>query len=119
MNSKRKGAEGAREAAEFIRDVWGLPCRRGQQYRGSIDSPDVVSGFDGVHIEVKRVERLDLCAAMRQATEDAGGMLPLVLHRRNKSEWLVTFPANRVEEFVRLWDEAQRKHHTGGDPNVN
>ena len=53
---------------------------------------DVV-GLPGVHIEVKRVERLNLSEAMRQAVRDSqrfGDGLPAVFHRRNREQWQVT-----------------------------
>ena len=54
--------------------------------------PDLV-GLPGVHIECKRVERLNLYEAMRQAQRDAERFqdgAPCVFHRRNRKPWLVT-----------------------------
>ena len=60
MNSRQKGKRGEREAAVFL-TVNGLPARRGQQFSGSPDSPDVVCPLlPGVHLEVKRCERTNL-----------------------------------------------------------
>ena len=58
VNSRAKGARGERELAEILR-CYGFSARRGQQYRGGADSPDVM-GLPGIHIEVKRVERLNI-----------------------------------------------------------
>ena len=63
--SRDKGKRGEREVAEFLRDH-GIPARRGVQYAGGADSPDVI-GFEGVHIEVKRTEALRLYPALEQA----------------------------------------------------
>lgn len=87
MTSKRKGKTGEREAAAALHDVLGIEARRGVQYSGSPDSPDVI-GWPGVHIEVKRVERFNAYEAMTQAVNDAEQNMPLVLHRRNRGEWL-------------------------------
>jgi hypothetical protein len=37
---------------------------------------------------------------MAQARRDAGTKLPLVAHRRNHSEWLVTMPASAFFEIL-------------------
>ena len=101
MNSRRKGAAGERELAKVLRS-YGYEARRGQQYCGAYGDADVV-GLPGIHIESKRVERLDLYAAMAQAKHDANANeLPAVIHRRNNSDWLVTM---RLEYFMPIYRE--------------
>lgn len=103
MNSRRKGKGGELELAAILREH-GYDARRGQQYRGGGDSPDV-TGLPGVHIECKRVERLDLDAAFEQATRDAApGEVPAVFHRRNGKPWKVTVS---LEDFLRLYEGGQ------------
>lgn len=54
--------------------------------------PDLV-GLPGIHIECKRVERLNLYDAMAQAERDSERFqdgVPAVFHRRSRSPWLVT-----------------------------
>ena len=97
MNSRRKGAVGEREIAKYLRDH-GYAGKRGQQFKGGSDSPDV-EGLPGFHIEVKRVERLDLQAAMEQSIRDAGDDTPIVVHRRNNDYWKVTM---RLDDFIEL-----------------
>jgi Holliday junction resolvase len=54
LNSNQKGKRGEREAAAFLTDE-GFPARRGQQFAGGTDSPDVVcESLSGLHFEVKR-----------------------------------------------------------------
>ena len=90
-NSRRKGAAGERELAKKMRE-YGYMCRRGQQYSGANGDADVV-GLPGIHIECKRVERLDILSAVEQARRDSReNELPAVFHRKNHSEWLVTMP---------------------------
>ena len=80
----------------------GYDCRRGQQYCGAAGDADVV-GLPGIHIECKRVERLNLLDAMEQAGRDArGGEAPAVFHRRDRCEWLVTM---RLEDWIQLFRE--------------
>jgi len=79
MNS-RDGARGERGLAHHLTDR-GYPARRGQQFSGSPDSPDMVCDrLDGWHIECKCTEPLDLVGAMAQAVRDAAGKRPLVAH---------------------------------------
>ena len=54
-------------------------------------NPDVAAeGLEQYHIEVKRMERLNIGTAMQQAIHDADGKIPVVMHRRNRQPWLVT-----------------------------
>ena len=91
MNSREKGAEGERKLAGILRDEYGFSgARRGQQYSGANGDADVV-GLPGIHIECKRVEKLNLDSAMNQSTRDArDGEFPTVFHRKNRTEWKVT-----------------------------
>ena len=108
INSRRKGADGERELAKKLRE-YGFDCRRGQQYSG-IEGEDVV-GLDGIHIEVKRVERLNIYDAVDQAKRDSDfedlpfdwPKLPAVFHRKNHCEWLVTMPLTAWIEIYREW----------------
>ena len=100
INSKKKGATGERELANRLKE-YGYNCRRGQQYNG-LEGEDVV-GLDYIHIECKRVERLDLGGAIYQARKDAkDNQLPAVFHRKNRSNWLVTM---KLEDWIKLYDE--------------
>jgi len=99
MNSREKGKRGERQWRDELR-ANGYAARRGQQFSGSPDSPDVIcDGLPWAHFEVKVVERLDIYAAMDQARRDCGGRVPLVAHRRNYWPWLVSMDAER---FYRL-----------------
>jgi hypothetical protein len=83
MNSREKGKAGELELAAFLREHGFTEARRGQQFKGGSESPDVV-GVPGHHIECKRVEALSLYDALAQAQRDAGpGDIPIVAHRRN------------------------------------
>jgi hypothetical protein len=107
MNSKQKGARGERELAKKLKE-YGYDCRRGQQYCGANGDADVV-GLPGIHIECKRVERLNLQDAIDQAKKDSGKNelpydyeLPTVFHRKNNCEWLVTM---ELDDWIQLYRE--------------
>lgn len=102
MNSRRKGKAGELEFAGLCK-AHGYDCRRGQQYSGANGDADV-EGLNGIHIEVKRVERLDLEGAMSQSGRDArAGELPIVAHRKNRGEWLITMRADDWFDLYKGW----------------
>lgn len=102
--SRNKGKVGERELAAALRAEGFESARRGQQYSGSETSADVV-GLPGIHIECKRVEKLNIYEAVEQAQRDAGesGELPAVFHRRNRKPWLVTMPLSDWMILYRKW----------------
>ena len=103
MNSRAKGASGERELAKKLRE-YGYDCRRGQQFCGANGDADVV-GLPGIHIECKRVERLNLEDAMAQSRRDArDGEIPVVMHRKTRSPWLVTMTLEEWIEIYREWE---------------
>jgi Holliday junction resolvase len=100
--SRRKGAAAEREVAELLRSH-GFHARRGQQFSGSPDSPDVVHDIEGIHIEVKRTERFALYPALEQARQDRrAGDIPCVLHRQNGREWVAVLPAEDLLSILRV-----------------
>ena len=102
MNSKQKGAVGERELAKKLRE-YGYECRRGQQYCGANGDADVI-GLPGIHIECKRVERLNIDEAMLQAIRDRReGEFPAVFHRKNNGKWMVTMLLDDWQEIYREW----------------
>lgn len=108
INSRNKGARGERELARKLRE-YGYGCRRGQQYCGANGDADVV-GLDGIHIECKRVEKLNLYNAMAQAEADTrGGEMPVVMHRKNACGWLATMPLDQWIELYREWEAGHEK----------
>jgi Holliday junction resolvase len=100
VNSKQKGKRGELELAHWLTDR-GYPARRGQQFKGGEDSPDVVCESLGfLNIECKRTERLKIYDAMKQSIADAGeDQTPIVFHRKNGEEWLTIL---RAEDLIKL-----------------
>ena len=101
MNSREKGKRGERQWRDELR-AQGFAARRGQQFAGSPDSPDVVcEALAWLHFEVKAVERLNIEDAMEQGRRDAGQKVAVVAHRRNFRRWLVTMEAESFFQFLR------------------
>lgn len=103
MNSCSKGKRGERAWRDQLREAGYARARRGKQYSGNEDAPDVICpDLPLAHWEVKWVEALNLWAAMEQAKRDAGTKKkPFVAHKRNSTEWLVTMPARVFFEILR------------------
>lgn len=106
INSRQKGARAEREAAKVWSELVGCEARRGQQFSGGTESPDVVTSMEAIHLEVKRVERGNPYGWMEQAVRDAGPKLPIVLHRRNGEDWLAIV---RLADVPRLAQEVGRQ----------
>jgi Holliday junction resolvase len=94
MNSKKKGNRGELEFSKFCNEL-GYTTHRTQQYNGrtELGQADIV-GIDGLHIEVKRVEKLNIYDAIEQAMRDTKGNIPIVAHRKNNKQWLITLNAD-------------------------
>lgn len=106
INSKQKGKRGERELAHYLQDK-GLTARRTQQFSGNKDgTSDVLcEELKDFHLEVKRVEKLNIYDAMDQAIHDAQleNTTPLVVHRRNRDYWKVTM---KLDDFLDLLKKA-------------
>ena len=64
-----------------------------------------MKGLPGIHIEVKRVEHLNLEEAMSQAKRDAKRTeIPIVAHRKNLCRWKVTMLAEDWFKLYRAWE---------------
>jgi predicted urease superfamily metal-dependent hydrolase len=82
VDSRNKGAAYERELAKEFR-FYGYETRRGQQYCGANGDADVI-GLPHIHIEAKRVEKLNLTNAMSQSKAEAkDGEFPVVIHRQS------------------------------------
>ena len=98
--SQRKGADGERELAAVLQE-YGYSIQRG----GSLSFGEVpdLAGLPGIQIECKRVERLNVPEAMRQAIRDSEAFqdgAPAVFHRRSREPWLVTM---RLADWMALY----------------
>lgn len=103
INSREKGSRGERELANILKE-YGYDARRGQQFSGANGDADVV-GLPGIHIECKRVQKLNLYKAMEQSIHDArSGEVPAVFHRRDREQWLVTM---RLSDWMELYRKGE------------
>lgn len=109
-SSKRKGKIGELEVANLLKAA-GYNTHRSVQYCGATgDAPDVVVEGLPLHIEVKRVERLNLKQAYQQAVHDSkangNNEIPVVFHRRSRQPWMVMLSA---DDFLTLIKKGEIK----------
>ena len=105
MNSKAKGKRGELELAKTLKS-YGYDAERSVQYCGANGDADVV-GLPGIHIECKRVEKLNIEKALQQAEADSKGDIPAVFHRRNRETWKVTLRLDDFMEIYKKWSEGE------------
>lgn len=115
MNSRQKGARGEREAAQAWAEIMGGSARRGQQFSGGKDSPDIVISHKEIHVEVKRTERGNPYQWLEQATRDAAGKVPVVMHRRNGKPWLVILELTHAPRFILAAQDVEPSDPVGED----
>lgn len=104
INSKVKGKVAELEVVNILKDR-GHFARRGQQFKGTEESPDVITGdtMKEFHLEVKRVERANFSKFMEQASKDKGkDQTALVIHRKSGEKWHVYL---NLEEFMDIIEE--------------
>ena len=107
INSKQKGARFERQLASRFRDQ-GYDARRTAQYCGNTGDASDVIGLPGLHIEAKHQEQMRLYEWMSQAKRDAEasgtGNLPVVFHKKNNAEILVTMELDAWFNLYREWE---------------
>lgn len=102
INSKKKGSSGERELANILKE-YGYKCRRSQQFCGKGGESADVIGLPFIHIECKRVEKLNVDEALNQAKNDCKkGRIPAVFHRKNRANWKVTLD---LDDFMKIYGE--------------
>ena len=103
-SQQRKGRNGEIELVRIL-NGFGVPADVGQALSyGTV--PDIVN-VTGIHVEVKRRERLNLSEAMKQAVRDAQRFrdgAPTVFHRRNREGWMVTM---LLDDWIELYKKSE------------
>lgn len=105
INSKQKGKRGELEFAHKCAEYGFDKVHRTAQTNGKLEqSLADCEGLKGIHIEVKRVESLNIDKAMEQSIRDLKTKkekkLPVVFHRKNGKPWKATM---LFEDWVKLY----------------
>ena len=99
MNSRAKGARIEREAAKFLSSLGFAAERNG---RNGYSADDLrCPALAGVHVEVKGDESIDIWTktlddAYAQARDNAGDRVPVVLWKRRRRDWCLTWVTGGV-----------------------
>lgn len=106
-SSKRKGKIGELEVANLLKAAGFEKAQRSAQCKGNTGQAPDVEGLPGIHIEVKRVERLNLRKAYEQAVNDSkkSGDIPAVFHRGSHQPWMVSLS---LSDFLKLYKKERR-----------
>lgn len=103
--SRDKGKRGERFTASLFRE-YGYDAKRSAQFCGKTGQAADVVGVPLLHLEVKFQERMSLYDWMGQAVRDSEaegkGNLPVVIHKQNNKDLLVTM---RFEDWIKLYTE--------------
>ena len=105
-SSKARGKRGELDLVHSLRDAGFPEVRRTAQYCGKAGTSDV-TGLNGIHVEVKNVERLNIWEALLQSKRDSeadgNGDIGAVFFKRNRTGWYVAVP---LSDFVRLYAQS-------------
>ena len=104
INSKQKGKAGELEFAHEC-EKYGFDVHRTAQTNGKLEqSLADCEGLPEIHIEVKRVEALNIDKAMEQSIRDLETKkekrIPVVFHRKNRKPWKATM---LLEDWMKLY----------------
>ena len=105
MNSRQKGKRGELEAAKAFEAATGLQVKRTAQVNGKLSAD--LTGVEGLHLEVKRRQRIAALDFLLQAENDAAdesqadGGVPVVLMRQDQDKnWAVMLRLDRLADLV-------------------
>ena len=112
--SRQKGARFELEVAQYLQ-AHGYPdAHRTAQHCGKTGDAGDVEGVGGLHVECKHVEKLNLYKAYHQAVRDSdangNGNIPVVIHKRNREETLVTLS---LDNFIQIYSASRNGGERG------
>ena len=123
MNQRQKGAVAEREVAKLLNSKWltaegtTVTARRGQQFSGGPDSPDVVHNIPQVHLEVTRSYKVKpgteaMAAKLSQAERDCPLVaIPYIVWRHDgDTSWRVTFYAKIGRRYIQPFRDGEDLH---------
>lgn len=99
--SREKGKRGERYVVNLFKEYGYNNAHRTAQFKGNTGQAADIEGIDYIHAEVKFVEKLNLYNAMSQAKRDTKGDIPVVFHKRNNENLLVTMD---FKDWIELYN---------------
>lgn len=114
INSKKKGNRFELYLAKKLRKHGYSEARRTAQYCGKTGDASDVVGLPYIHIEAKHQEKMQLYKWVEQAKRDAAangkGLLPVVFHKKNNHNILVTM---EFEDFMTIYKGFEQERWDG------
>jgi hypothetical protein len=111
VNGKRKGKVGEQEACHYLKDLFGWSARRSQQFSGEAGDDDIrVDQTPSLFWEIKREQRLNVVQAIAKAVRQAGRRTAVLMHRPNRSEWLLTIRVSDLPALCHAYTIADQAH---------
>lgn len=111
--SREKGKRFERQVAALFKEAGYQDAHRTAQFRGNTGAAGDVEGVSGLHIECKAQERMTLYdwreQAVRDATAEGKGNIPIVIHKQNNKEVLVTLGWNDFIEIYKEWEASRNE----------
>lgn len=106
-SQRRKGKAGELEVVRAIKDAGWPNAERTSNGRAQHARGDIAGGPQGVHIEVKRQEALNVPKAFRQIESDANPLdVPVLVHRPSGHDWMATLPLDEMLALLKLRESA-------------
>lgn len=103
---RRKGAEAEREIVNILKTAGWPRAERTSNGREQSGRCDIAHGPEGVAIEVKRHERLNVPGALDQLTSDCDPLdVPVLVHRPSRHEWMATLPLSELLPLLQLREQ--------------
>ncbi len=104
---RSKGARFELEVVHILRDHGWRDARRTSDGRVQVGRGDIAQGPAGVHLELKRHERLNVPAAFDQVREDADPLdVPVLVHRPSRHVVMATLPFDELLSLLALKERA-------------
>lgn len=98
-SQREKGKRGEREVVDLFK-AFGFDARRGQQHKGTNDSPDVIVIEAPVQVEVKRRQNMRLYNWMDKLDEEAGTNYPILFFRPDNKKWVSVMYAEDLLDIL-------------------
>lgn len=89
-SAQAKGRRGEIELARYLQEHGYTDAKPGKAVNFGSE-PDI-TGIEGLHIECKRHERIEINKWYKQAASDAERMqdgTPVVIYRQNRGQWMI------------------------------
>ena len=101
-NSRQKGKRGELEAAHALNEqLPGAQARRAQQYSGTESTADLIAhGMPNLYLEVKRRQSMNIHKVFDESEENCGALAPVVLHRKDNTDWIVSFKLDDLRQVI-------------------